>query len=102
MAQEQRIQSKIMQYLKKEGIYAFKTITLGRKGIPDIIACVNGRFVAIEVKQPGGRLTELQSWNIKQINDNHGIAFAAYSLDDVKKRIEPMLLEGRQYDSSGV
>ena len=32
----------------------------GTSGIPDIIVCYKGRFIGMECKLPGGRLTELQ------------------------------------------
>ena len=48
-------------------------------GIPDILACHNGRFLGIEVK--GGSsygLTELQKYNLKQIRDAGGIGICVY------------------------
>lgn len=35
-------------------------IRFGSPGSPDIIACVKGRFVGIEVKRPGGKLSDAQ------------------------------------------
>ena len=32
----------------------------GTSGIPDIICCYKGRFLGLEVKLPGGKLTALQ------------------------------------------
>ncbi len=83
MAAEQRIQTKIMSYLKEEGHYAFKTVTLGKKGVPDIIACIHGKFFAFEVKSPKGKPTELQKWNLRQIGRSGGIAAVVYSVEDV-------------------
>jgi hypothetical protein len=58
---EKEIVSKILRYLKtvpkcfawKEhgGIY-------GTAGIPDIIACIDGKFYAFEVKTPVGKTTK--------------------------------------------
>lgn len=50
-------------------------------GIPDIIACVNGRFVAIEVKAPHGRASELQKRTIRLIESAKGIAHVLYPKD---------------------
>ena len=56
---ERDIVASIMRFLKNEGS-CFVWKTHGNQfsaGIPDIIACVRGRFVAFEVKQPGGKPT---------------------------------------------
>ena len=38
----------------------------GTAGIPDVIACINGRFVAFEVKTETGKLTKLQEITIQK------------------------------------
>ena len=61
----------------------------GTAGIPDIIACINGRFVAFEVKTPGGRgaapgkLTKLQEITIQKIRNAKGQAFKVTSAAEV-------------------
>ena len=52
-----------------------------RAGVPDILACVNGHFVAIEVKAENGKPTELQKWNVKQINKCKGVGLILYPKD---------------------
>lgn len=46
--------------------------------MPDIIACVNGFMVAIEVKASNGRQSELQKLNVSRINHAGGIAVFLY------------------------
>ena len=41
----------------------------GTAGIPDIIACINRRFVAFEVKTPTSHMTKLQEITIQKIKD---------------------------------
>ena len=48
------------------------------KGIPDILACINGYFVGIEVKAQTGKPSEIQLYNVKKINDAGGFAFVLY------------------------
>lgn len=83
---EKRIENQIKQYLDSIGAWHIKTHgnMFSKAGTPDIIACLRGRFVAIEVKQPGGRVSPLQMAHIKLINRAGGVAFVAYSLEDVK------------------
>ena len=56
----------------------------GTAGIPDIIACIDGRFFAFEVKQPGGRLTRLQETTITKIEAAGGVALMVTSVAEVK------------------
>ena len=55
----------------------------GTAGIPDIIACYHGQFIAFEVKVPGGKLTKLQELTIQKINDAKGYAYKVTSAADV-------------------
>lgn len=87
---EKRIENQIKQYLDSIGAWHIKTHgnMFSRAGTPDVLACVNGRFVAIEVKQPGGRVSPLQIAHIKLIRQAGGVAFVAYSLDEVKRILQ--------------
>ena len=53
MAQEKNFENKVKDFLKKEGCWYVKYWGGGqytKKGVPDILACCNGRFIGIEVK----------------------------------------------------
>lgn len=81
MAEEKNFENKIKTYLKEQGAWFIKYWAgsqFTKKGIPDIIACVNGNFVAIEVKATHGKVSELQKYNIRKINEAGGYAFALY------------------------
>lgn len=60
--EESKVQKQIQEYLKSIGAYKFKVHgeIFMRAGIPDIIACVKGRFVGIEVKDGNNKPSELQ------------------------------------------
>ena len=53
-------------------------------GVPDLIGCVEGRFVALEVKRPDTSygVTERQEANIKRIRDAEGIAAVVTSVEE--------------------
>lgn len=90
---EREIVAAIMRYLESlPGCFAWKTHggMYGTAGIPDIIACINGRFCAFEVKQPGGRLTRLQEVALKKIEDAGGVAGKVTSVEDVKRLLADM------------
>ena len=56
----------------------------GVSGVPDIICCYKGRFLGLEAKLPGGRLTELQKRALDKINRAGGIARRVESVDDAR------------------
>jgi len=90
---EKDITAAIMRYLKTvPGCFAFKTHggLYGTAGLPDIICCIGGRFVGLEVKTPTGRLTKLQSVTLQRINAAKGNAFKVQCVEDVRKFIESL------------
>lgn len=94
---EKTVETKIKDYLFEHGIYHFKVH--GSKfmpaGIADIISCVNGRFVGIEVKRPGAKneQSEQQKVHERNVIKSGGIYILADCLDDVKNVVEPLLKE---------
>lgn len=82
---EQAIQKKIINYLESRGAWVVKTITVNKRGCPDILACLDGQFIAIEVKSEGmlSKVTPIQRFQIDAINETGGIAFAADELEKV-------------------
>ena len=73
---EKRVKEKVVRVLKEESVYYFFPAThgYGRSGVPDIIICVNGLFLAIECKAGGGKVTPLQASEIEAIRRNNGVA----------------------------
>ena len=74
---EGRVKAKVKALLKKHNIYHFMPATggYGRSGVPDIIACMRGRFLAIECKAGAGKLTPLQSRELALIEEAGGLAY---------------------------
>lgn len=60
----------------------------GTAGIPDIIACINGRFFGFEVKTATGKTTGLQDAAIRMINEAGGTAVVVRSVAEVKTVLE--------------
>ena len=89
MKNESQLVSQIKNYLKTKGAYCEKIFGGGFQsaGIPDIIACYRGYFVAIEVKSPTGkgRASDIQKLKIKAIREAGGVAFITDNLEDVEK-----------------
>lgn len=93
---ESKITRSIMTYLKERGVWCFKVAggPMQQRGVPDIICCVNGSFVALEVKRPGmGRLTELQALTIERIRDAGGVAEMVTSVEEAAAVIEEVVTD---------
>ncbi|MGO2084168.1 VRR-NUC domain-containing protein [Vagococcus sp.] len=88
---EKNIENKIKKYLDSIGAYYLKVhgSMYQPAGTPDILACVNGRFIGIEVKrEKGGVVSELQKSKIRQIKNTGGIAFVARSVEEVSTMLK--------------
>ena len=66
---EQKIQSKIIAKLQKEGWLCIKLIKTNWNGIPDLLCLRNGVTMFVEVKREQGKLSELQKVRIKQLEE---------------------------------
>jgi hypothetical protein len=88
---ERELHQHVHNWLYKERIYFVTSRmdkrTTQRKGVPDFVCCVKGRFVAIELKVPGQKQTEEQVKEMKDVMDCEGLFCLAYSLDEVIKVI---------------
>lgn len=90
---EKDIVTAIMRFLKTvPDCFAWKTHggMYGTAGIPDIICCLQGRFVAFEVKTETGKLTKLQESMISKIKAAKGEAFKVTSVEEVSVILEQM------------
>lgn len=80
----------IMKYLKTvPQCFAWKEHggMYGTAGIPDVIACIDGRFFAFEVKTEIGKPTKLQEATIREILAAGGTAVVVRSVEEVKSAI---------------
>ena len=77
MTPEAKVKASVVKLLKKHEIYHFFPAThgFGRSGVPDIICCMHGLFVAIECKAGAGKTTALQDRELKRISDARGVTF---------------------------
>lgn len=94
---EKTYENKIKQYIKSKGGFVVKYFGCGYStaGIPDLIATVNGYFLAIEVKAENGTPSQLQLMKIKEIRDAGGFAYVAYPTGwyRLKSIIDGLLIE---------
>lgn len=73
---EAKVKKKIHEALKASGAYAVNYIggLHANNGTPDILACLKGRFIGIEAKAGKNKPTDLQTLNLKTIDEAGGLA----------------------------
>ena len=102
MAAEKSFENKIKKYLESRGCWFVKYFAnrMTKSGVPDILACVNGRFVGIEVKATNGHPSDLQLWNRDKIRDAGGIAIIIYpeQWDDFVDLINELVVDPNDVD----
>ena len=94
---EAEITTSIRGVLKILGVFHWKNWSgpmTYPKGIPDILGILPagiaggpGRFLAIEVKRKGGKVSPHQAQFIDRVNRMGGLGFVAYSAQDVIDRL---------------
>jgi Holliday junction resolvase len=96
---EKRVKDKVRKLLKEHGVYNFMPAThgYGRSGVPDIIACINGKFLAIETKAGKGTTTALQKRELDLIRKSGGVAMVINedNLDELRLYLASFDEEGR-------
>lgn len=84
MTPEAHCKKRVRDILDTNGVYHFMPFGAGagRSGIPDIICCVNGFFLAIECKAGKGKTTALQDRELGRIRTAGGTAIVVHDTDD--------------------
>ncbi len=87
---ETQLQEKCIKYLKSKSIYYINVHGGGwaSKGSPDLITCINGKFVAFELKVKTNDLQPDQRIHRKRILINGGQHYCPRTLREFKSIIE--------------
>lgn len=78
MTPEGKVKKTVKKLLDKYGnsVWYFMPVQTGvggKKGIPDFVLCVGGKFVTIETKAKGNQPTALQAFTMNEIRDAGGL-----------------------------
>jgi hypothetical protein len=96
---EGRVKNEVKKQLKAIGAYQFWPVQTGMGATTvDCLACVRGRFVAIETKAPGKTPTPLQETTLTKIAEAGGWALVIDSVGMAKSL--PEILDARGNISS--
>lgn len=83
----------LTEYGKDAWVVKFHGNQYTMPGTPDLLLCVRGRFIALEVKRPGrlSTLTRLQQQHIDKIKTSGGHAAVATSVEEALKEVSEWL-----------
>lgn len=92
---EKKLQDKCIDYLKSKDIYFINQFGNGwtAKGVPDIVACINGRFVCFELKVGENDLQDDQKIHRIRIRRSNGLHYSPYTIEEFKNIVEVLLNE---------
>lgn len=93
MAAEKNFENKVKKFLKERGAWFIKYwggAAYTKSGIPDLLVCVNGFFLGVELKSPKGKASELQLYTLNEIDQAGGFAILLYpdQFDTFKDLVE--------------
>jgi hypothetical protein len=90
---ESKLQKKCIDYLQSQGIYYINIYGSGRtaKGAPDLIACINGKFVAFEFKVGDNDIQPDQRIHKRRILKSGGRHFCPRSLEEFISNVQEVL-----------
>lgn len=95
MKPETKFQNKVLKDLKKlNNVWVLKTQEKTRRGVPDLLICANGHFVAIELKaHEGAIISPLQRFELGCIEASNGVSMVANpdNWEEIKKRLIMLL-----------
>jgi Holliday junction resolvase len=91
---EAKVKAAVRKLLVEFGIYYFSPAAngYGRAGIPDIICCFGGRFIAIECKAGKGVTTALQDKELTAIRTAGGMTMVVNetNIQELKEKLQWM------------
>jgi Holliday junction resolvase len=97
---ESKVKAAVVKLLKQYGAYYFFPAThgYGRSGVPDIVCCIKGKFLAIECKAGKGETTALQDKEINAIRTAQGVAAVARetNLDMIEQILKELTHEEKR------
>ncbi len=86
---ESALRNKTMAYLNNlKDAWFYKASDRYTSGVPDIIGCFRGRFVAIELKAKGGKVSGIQKYQHLKILESGCEVIVADDFEILKSKLE--------------
>ena len=89
---EKKLQDKCIEDLKSKGIYYINKYGDGRsaKGAPDLLVCIDGKFVAFELKVGSNDMQDDQKIHKLRIERSGGLHYSPYTLSEFVNIVEDL------------
>lgn len=91
---EKTFENKVKKFIKDQDGWQVKFFAnrMTKKGIPDVLGCVNGYFIALEIKSNSGHPSKLQMYHCSEIRKSGGFAYVVYpsGFEKLKKIINDL------------
>ena len=90
---EKQVQSDIIKYVRSYGHYCIKVMKANENGVSDLIACIDGAFVAIEVKaekfvnDPWKQASQWQKLQLSRVQAAGGVGVVVASLEQFQEEL---------------
>lgn len=91
---ESKLQEQCLKYIKELEKQGQPIIAINQhgsafssRGVPDILMCVKGIFIAVELKIAPNKPTPLQEHYIERIRNAKGLALVIYEYEDFKSLV---------------
>jgi Holliday junction resolvase len=100
MTPEAKVKKQVKAILDELEVYHFSPMQngMGRAGIPDIVACHNGKFIGIECKAGNNKPTALQERELNRILNAGGEAYVINEENIEQLREELIWMQKRSRD----
>lgn len=98
MSAANELTNQIIDFIYRAGGYAWRASSVGvfdtkqqrfrtaaKKGVADVLACLRGRLIAVEVKIGKDRLSDEQDGFLRNIRATGGLAFVATDFEQFKE-----------------
>lgn len=97
MTPEGKVKKRVKAILDELKVYHFSPMQngMGRAGIPDIVACHNGKFIGIECKAGNNKPTALQERELNRILNAGGEAYVINE-ENIEQLREELIWMNRQ------
>jgi G:T-mismatch repair DNA endonuclease (very short patch repair protein) len=88
MTREKLVESQLLRSVSRAGGLAYKFTSPSRAGVPDrVVVLPGGRISFVEVKAPGGTLSEIQKVEIARLRKLGAVVHVVWDADGIERVI---------------
>lgn len=89
---ESQIESRLVRMVRERGGLCCKFVSPGNPGVPDrLVLLPGGRVVFVELKTETGRLSSIQTWQIRELRKRGADVRVLYGLGQVQAFVEEVM-----------